>query len=132
VFFHRTSKEPAKPEPLPASAPAVLVPPKRQETTKPAASQLVSKQAGMLALSPEALEAIRQVVKNPGKEDVLYVRLTKEERDKLADISYTYKRQGIRTSDNEVVRVAINALLADYQTNGENSLLASMLASLHA
>ena len=86
----------------------------------------------MLALSPETIEAIRKVVKNPGKEDVLYVRLTKEEKDKLADISYTYKRQGIRTSDNEVVRVAINALLADYQTNGENSLLAIILASLHA
>lgn len=140
VFFPRTIQEPAKPESLPASAPAVIVPPKRQETKKPAASQLVSKQASlqasnhasMLALSPEAIEAIRKVVKNPGKEDVLYVRLTKEEKDKLADISYTYKRQGIRTSDNEVVRVAINALLEDYTTHGENSLLAIILASLHA
>ena len=91
-----------------------------------------SNHANMLSLSADALETIRKIVKNPGKEDVLYVRLTKEEKDKLADVSYTYKRQGIRTSDNEVVRVAINALLENYKTNGENSLLALVIASLHA
>ena len=91
-----------------------------------------SNHANILSLSTDALETIRKIVKKPGKEDVLYVRLTKEEKDKLADVSYTYKRQGIRTSDNEVVRVAINALLEDYKTNGENSLLALVMASLHA
>jgi hypothetical protein len=91
-----------------------------------------SNHANTLSLSTGALETIRKIVKNPGKEDVLYVRLTKEEKDKLADVSYTYKRQGIRTSDNEVVRVAINALLEDYKTNGENSLLSLVIASLHA
>ena len=60
-----------------------------------------SKHANMLSLPPDILETIRKIVKNPGKEEVLYVRLSKEEKDKLADISYTYKRQGIRTSDNE-------------------------------
>ena len=52
-----------------------------------------SNQASMLALLPELLEAVRKIVKNPGKEEVLYVRLSKEEKDKLADVSYTYKRQ---------------------------------------
>jgi hypothetical protein len=88
--------------------------------------------ASTLALSTEALESIRKIVKNPGKEDVLYVRLTKGEKDKLADVIYTYKRQGVRTSDTEVVRVAINTLLEDYKSNGEKSLLAIILASLHA
>jgi hypothetical protein len=95
-------------------------------------SLLASNHANTLSLSTDALETIRKIVKNPGKEDVLYVRLTKEEKDKLADVSYTYKRQGIRTSDNEVVRVAINALLEDYKTHRENSLLALVIASLHA
>jgi hypothetical protein len=95
-------------------------------------STIASNQASMLALSTVGLENIRKIVKNPGKEDVLYVRLSKEEKDRLADVSYTYKRQGIRTSDNEVVRVAINALLEDYKTNGENSLLAIIISSLHA
>jgi hypothetical protein len=31
-----------------------------------------------------------------------------------------------------VVRVAINTLLEDYKSNGEKSLLAIILASLHA
>jgi hypothetical protein len=86
----------------------------------------------MQSLTPGILETIRKIIKNPGKEEVLYVRLSKEEKDRLADISYTYKRQGIRTSDNEVVRVAINVLLEDYRTNGANSLLAIIISSLHA
>jgi hypothetical protein len=93
---------------------------------------LASKHASILSLSAENLESIRKIVKNPGKEDVLYIRLSKEEKDKLADVSYTYKRQGIRTSDNELVRVAINALIEDYKANGESSLLAIIITSLHA
>lgn len=91
-----------------------------------------SKLSSTLALPVKALESIRKVVKNPGKEDVLYVRLTKEEKDSLADVSYTYKRRGIKTSDNELVRIAINALLEEYKINGKNSLLATIIASLHA
>jgi hypothetical protein len=91
-----------------------------------------SNNASMISLSAESLESIRKIVKNPGKEYVLYVRLSKEEKDKIADVSYTYKRQGIRTSDNELVRVAINALIEDYKANGESSLLARIITSLHA
>jgi hypothetical protein len=121
------------------AAPSLSVPEKEDKTKIQFASTLASKQDSMidikqsinLSLPPDALETIRKIVKNPGKEEVLYVRLSKEEKDKLADISYTYKRQGIRTSDNEVVRVALNALLEDYRTNGANSLLAIIIASLH-
>jgi hypothetical protein len=91
-----------------------------------------SKLASMLALPPDLLESVRKTVKNPGKEEVLYVRLSKEEKDKLADVSYTYKRQGIKTSDNELVRIALNALLEDYKINGVKSVLALILESLHA
>jgi hypothetical protein len=90
-----------------------------------------SNHASTLAVSLETLEAIRKVVKNPGKQEVLYVRVSKEEKDALEDITYTYKRQGIKTSDNEIARVAINTLLADYKANGANSLLAILLSSLH-
>jgi hypothetical protein len=94
-------------------------------------SKLASNNASTLVFSTESIESIRKIVRNPGKEEVLYVRLSKEEKDRLADISYTYKRQGIRTSDNELVRVAINALLEDYKTNGAKSVLATLIASLH-
>jgi hypothetical protein len=140
-------KKPADPHvsqrtrPSPPVSPHLLTEQSEQDTiNSPVASKLAGKQdrlqaskhASMLALSQDTLESIRKIVKNPGKEDVLYVRLSKEEKDKLADVSYTYKRQGMRTSDNEVVRVAINALLEDYKINGVNSLLAVLLASLHA
>jgi hypothetical protein len=95
-------------------------------------SLLASKHASTLALTPESLETIRKVVKNPGKEEVLYVRVSKEEKDALDDVSYTYKRQDIKTSDNEIARLAVNVLLEDYKTNGATSLLAMLLDSLHA
>lgn len=140
-------------EPKPAISPDDTLTPRHHDTTTPPitnqikqeasdtqqASRLESKpdrllasnHASMLAASPEMIEAIRKVVKNPGKEEVLYVRVSKEEKDTLDDVTYTYKRQSIKTSDNEIVRVAINTLLADYKINGANSLLAILLKSLH-
>jgi hypothetical protein len=91
-----------------------------------------SKLASTLALTPDLIESVRKTVKNPGKEEVLYVRISKEEKDSLSDVSYTYKRQGIKTSDNELVRIALNALLEEYKINGEKSVLALILESLHA
>ncbi len=130
VFFPKEQEkaviQPEAPLPLPAQ------PISDSMQSSKHSSNLASKHASTLALSTEMIEFIRKIVKNPGKEDVLYVRLTKEEKDKLADVSYTYKRQGMKTSDNEVVRIAINALLEDYKANGETSLLATILASLHA
>jgi hypothetical protein len=70
-------------------------------------------------------------VKSVGKE-VTFVRLTLEEKNQLVDIAYTCKRQGIKTSENEISRIAINFLLEDYKTNGEASILAKVLASLLA
>jgi hypothetical protein len=125
-----------KGEPAPKSTKRGKKPTKQPRTASTLASNqdslLASNNASVLSLPAESLESIRKIVKNPGKEDVLYVRLSKEEKDKLADVSYTYKRQGIRTSDNELVRVAINALIEDYKANGERSLLARIIASLHA
>jgi hypothetical protein len=109
--------------------------PSTQQASKPLSKPArlhASNHASMLALPPESLEAIRKSVKNPGKADVLYVRVSKEEKEALEDVKFTYKRQSIKTSENEVARIAINALLEDYKTNGANSLLAKILESLHA
>lgn len=93
------------------------------------ASIHASKHASTLALDAD-LETIRRTLKLIGKE-VLYVRLTPEEKAQVGDIEYTYQRQGIKTSGNEIGRIALNFLLADYQTKGEQSILAKMLAALH-
>ncbi len=92
-----------------------------------------SKHASTLAMKPDIIEIIRKIVKTPAKEEVLYVRVTKEEKDQLGDIEYTYHhRQGIDTSANELGRIAVNFLIADYKANGENSILAKVLTALHA
>jgi len=76
------------------------------------------------------LETLRQAVKKVGKEAATH-RFTLEEKRQIADIAYTYNRQGIRTSENEITRIAVNWLLKDYEQNNANSVLARMLDSLH-
>lgn len=78
-----------------------------------------------------AIEPIRKVVKVPGRE-VSFVRLSPEEKARVADIVYTYKRQGQKTTENEINRIALNYLLHDYQEHGERSVLARVLAALRA
>jgi hypothetical protein len=95
-----------------------------------------SKHASTLASQPdsylpEAVATIRKVVKAPGRE-VSFVRLSPQEKGQLADIVYTYKRQGQKTSENEINRIALNFLLADYHAHGEQSMLARVLAALQA
>jgi hypothetical protein len=90
-----------------------------------------SKQASSNEHDAEAVEAIRKTVKTLGRE-VSFVRLTAEEKGALAEVVYAYKRQGIKTTENEINRIAINALLADYHAHGEASLLARVLAALRA
>ena len=93
------------------------------------ASMNASKHASTLALDVD-LKLLHKTLKLIGKE-VLYVRLTQEEKNQVNDIEYTYQRQGIKTSGNEIGRIALNVLLADYKANGEHSILAKMLAELH-
>src|SRR3989337_460879 len=75
-------------------------------------------------------ELVRKSVKQIGKEAATH-RFTIEEKNELADIEYTYKRQGIKTSENEITRIAINYFVEDYRQNGEQSLLAKILKRLN-
>ena len=89
-------------------------------------------QASKLASDQDnVIEQLRKTVKALGKE-VAFTRITPEEKARLADIVYTYKRQGIKTSENEINRIAINYLIQDYEAHGQNSLLAKVLAALNA
>jgi hypothetical protein len=86
----------------------------------------------MLAgVESETIEAIRKVVKTQGRE-VSFIRLTPEEKAQVSDIVYTYKRQGQKTTENQINRIAINYLLHDYHEHGEQSVLARVLAILLA
>jgi hypothetical protein len=123
-----------------AAEPATVPPPMPQsEHVEPSpipahepASDHASLDASALASpSPVAIEAVRKTVKQLGKE-VAFVRLTPEEKRQLKDIAYTYERQGMKTSENEICRIGINYLLQDYQANGSASILAQALDALNA
>jgi hypothetical protein len=79
----------------------------------------------------DIFDVVRKAVKQIGKEAATH-RFTLDEKNLLADIEYTYKRQGIRTSENEITRIAINYFIEDYRRNGESSLLAKILQLLNS
>jgi phage gp16-like protein len=109
----------------PEEAPARKTAPKKasRQDSKPA-STLASNQASLI-------ETIRKTVKSLGNK-VSFTRLTPEEKGRLTDLVYTYKRQGIKTSENEINRIAINFLLEDFKKNGKESVLAQVIDALNA
>lgn len=79
----------------------------------------------------DMFELTRKAVKQIGKEAATH-RFTLEEKNMLADIEYSYRRQGIRTSENEIARIAVNYLAQEYRKHGENSILAKILKRLNS
>ena len=49
----------------------------------------------------------------------------------IADIIYAYKGHGVRTSENEITRIAVNFIVSDYRENGKNSFLDKVLRALN-
>lgn len=79
----------------------------------------------------ETVETIRRAVRVVGKEAATY-RFSAEEKSRMADLVYTYKRQGVRTSENEISRIALNFIFRDYEEAGEGSILAKVLDALNS
>ena len=111
------------------SSPASMPP---HKLDKQIASHDTSKPDSMLAsYHASMIEPIRKALKSQGKE-VSFVRLTEDEKTALADIVYTYRRQKVKTSENEINRIAINFLIRDYEEHGEGSILAQVIAAINA
>lgn len=77
------------------------------------------------AIVQDIKKALRQI----GKEAATH-RFTPEEKQAIADIIYSYSRQGIRTSENEISRIAVNFIVNDFKAFGEESLLHRILKAL--
>ena len=144
VFFG--NRKPQSPPPQKARRPKEAPSPAQPKTvrSRPPASKIDNQQSqnissvhasnhtSMLANHPDMLiETIRKTVKQIGKETT-FLRLTPEEKEQLREIDYTYKRQGIKTSENEISRIGLKFLLEDYKAHGEASILARVLAALNA
>lgn len=76
------------------------------------------------------VELLRAAVKKFGKEAATH-RFTPEEKQAIAEVVFTYGRQGVRTSENEISRIGVNFLIEDYKQNGENSILHKVLKVLN-
>lgn len=101
------------------------------QLTSAEASKPDSYPASVLSSYPDStVEFLRKAVRYSGKE-AFFGRFTPEEKGMLKEIAYTYQRIGIKTTENEIARVAVNLIVADYKLNKENSLLGRVLKSLH-
>lgn len=78
----------------------------------------------------DTMARIRRAVKELGKEAATH-RFTPQEKAAVGEIVFTYRQRGIRTSENEVTRIALNYLVEDYRAQGEQSILSQILKALH-
>lgn len=92
-------------------------PPRHRDTTTPRVHGVV-------------IELVRKAVKEFGKEAATH-RFTEAEKKEIADLIYTYRNRGIKTSENEITRIAVNFVMEDYKANGENSVLHKILEALN-
>ena len=137
VFFPKDQKEKNDHIQQPTTPPRVEQKKQREKISDTVVSRYhatmqPSNHDTMKPLSEEEIfEVVRKAVKQIGKEAATH-RFTLAEKNLLTDIEYTYRRQGIRTSENEITRIAINYFIEDYQKNGEQSLLARILERLNS
>jgi len=136
VFFPKRQQEPVEQEDT--SIPTLQQPRLTPDTTTPRYHDtkhdtMIPSNHDTVASVEETdiLEGVRKAVRQFGKEPATQ-RLTLEEKQALADIEYSYKRQGIRTSGNEIIRIAANYIVREYQLNGANSILAQVLKKLNS
>jgi hypothetical protein len=78
----------------------------------------------------DVIEQIRQAVRQTGKEAGTY-RITREEKKALLEICYSHRLDGIRTSENEITRIAINYLIHDHKSNAKDSILERVIEAIH-
>ena len=79
--------------------------------------------------TPAMVRRLRGAVVRLGKEAATH-RFTQEEKDDLARIIYEQGRNGLRTCENEIVRIALHWLLEDHRSRRERGVLSRTLRAL--
>ena len=77
------------------------------------------------------IEEVRKALRMFGKEAATH-RFTLEEKQTIAEIIFAFRQKNLRTSENEITRIAINWLMLDYKRNKENSILHQALLALNS
>jgi hypothetical protein len=105
----------------------------RAKTVKPSNHETVTPRYHDTTVSryhDAIIEIVRKAVKELGKEAATH-RFTQKEKQAIAELIFTYKSRGIRTSENEIARIAVNFIIQDYKENGEESVLDKALNALN-
>ena len=76
------------------------------------------------------IENIRRCVKEFGKEAATH-RFTLAEKRAISSIIHSLGMQGVRTTENEITRIAINFIINEYNQKGKDSILALVLQALN-
>jgi hypothetical protein len=92
----------------------------------PAPASISAPETAPVADPDQLVEQIHHAVRRLGKE-ATFCRLTVAEKTALGEIVYHYKRNGVRTSENEVIRIAVNWLIENHRAEGPKSVLAQVL-----
>ena len=77
------------------------------------------------------IEIVRKALKIFGKEAATH-RFTLEEKQTLAEIIFSFRQKNLRTSENQITRIAINWLMLDFKKSEENSILHQALLALNS
>jgi hypothetical protein len=101
-----------------------ITPSRHHDTTKPINHNI------SLSYDEGLIDKLRSAVKQVGRIPTTS-RFTEEEKRILDGVEYEYKMKNIRTSGNEIIRIAMNLILDDYHNNKGNSLLEKVLDSLN-
>ena len=75
------------------------------------------------------IEQVRKAVKEFGKEAATH-RFTLTEKRTIADILHEFGKQGLKTSENEIARIAINYLIENFKEEGQDSILVKTIKAL--
>ena len=78
----------------------------------------------------DVIEYIRQAIRQTGKEAGTY-RITREEKKALLELCYSFRLSGIRTSENEITRIAINYLIHDHKSDPKDNILDCVMEAIH-
>ena len=134
VFFHK--HEPTKRKTERSNKPAIvhstIQTNENNANKKPSSTDTVKPRDHDTTVSryhATSIETVRKAVKVIGKEAATH-RFTLSEKQAINDLVYAYKRQGIRTSENEIARIAINFILIDHSECGENSVIDRVMKAL--
>jgi hypothetical protein len=135
VFFRSPTSE--DPEAQPADAPT---PRRRAVTTVRPADAAASRrrdsdasgrQGAPLDGAGDRVRTLAQGVQELGTKRTT-IRFSRSEKAALREIVHTYDRREIRTTENELTRIAVSWLVEDYRELGEGSVLVRVVAQLQA